>query len=252
MKVLVAIKRVIDPYVKVRVRSDGQGVETNQVKMAMNPFDEIALEEAIRWKEAKLVTEIIVVSIGPSSTAETLRAGLALGADSAIHVLYDQKLEPLGVAKCLQKLVQEQSPDIVILGKQAIDDDCNQTGQMLAGLLQWPQASFASKIVFNPDKKSALITREVDGGLETLEAVLPVVITTDLRLNEPRYASLPNIMQAKRKPLTTIALDTLGVDVKPRLSVLKVTPPAARKPGRKVASVEELVHCLRDIEKVLK
>lgn len=251
MKVMVPIKRVVDPYVKIRVRADGQGVDTQNVKMTMNPFDEIALEEAIRWKEASLITEIIAVSIGPQIVQETLRAALALGADNAIHVVTDNVLESLAIAKCLRALVLQQQPEIVIMGKQAIDDDCNQTGQMLAALLQWPQATFASEIIFAEDKKSLDVTREVDGGLETLAVTLPAVVTTDLRLNEPRFASLPNIMQAKRKPLTSIEIASLGVDISPHCEVIEVKGPLPRKPGRMVKDVSELVHCLRDIEKVI-
>lgn len=251
MKVLVPIKRVVDPYVKIRVSSDNQGVDTQHLKMVINPFDEIAIEEAVRWKEAGLITEIIVVSLGPQATQETLRNALALGADQAIHVSCEQSLQPLQVAKCLRVLVQQQSPDIVIMGKQAIDDDCNQTGQMLAGLLNWPQATFVSKVIFAEDKKSLDVMREVDGGLETLTTTLPVVITTDLRLNEPRYATLPNIMQAKRKPLTRVAVESLNVDLTPRLKLIEVKPPASRKPGKMVQDVAELVHFLRDVEKVI-
>lgn len=251
MKVLVPVKRVVDPYVKIRVRTDGQGVETQNVKMALNPFDEIALEEAIRWKEAGLITEIVAMSIGSQAVQESLRAALALGADSAIHVMTQEVHEPLLIAKCLRVMVEQQQPQLVIMGKQAIDDDCNQTGQMLAALLNWPQATFASKIVFSEDKKNIDVTREVDGGLETLTVALPCVITTDLRLNEPRYASLPNIMQAKRKPLTTIDIATLGVTLSPRIKVLAVTPPEPRKPGKIVKDVAELVHCLKEVEKVI-
>ncbi|MCS5712423.1 electron transfer flavoprotein subunit beta/FixA family protein [Candidatus Berkiella aquae] len=251
MKVLVPIKRVVDPYVKIRVKSDGTGVDTEQLKMVINPFDEIAIEEAIRWKEAKLITEIIVVSLGTSAVQESLRNGLALGADSALHYETHQKLEPLSIAKCLAAIAKEQQADIIIMGKQAIDDDCNQTGQMLAALLNWPQATFASKVEFANDKKSLNVTREIDSGLETLNVQLPCVITTDLRLNEPRYATLPNIMQAKRKPLTTHELASLDIDITPRLKVLKVSPPPARKPGKIVRDVQELMHCLRDVEKVI-
>lgn len=251
MKVLVPIKRVVDPYIKIRVKKDGSGVDTEQLKMVINPFDEIAIEEAVRWKEAKLITEIVVVSLGTSAVQESLRNALALGADSALHYETQQKLEPLSVAKCLAAITKEQQADIVMMGKQAIDDDCNQTGQMLAALLNWPQATFASKVDFAGDKKSLSVTREVDYGLETLDVQLPCVITTDLRLNEPRYATLPNIMQAKRKPLTTRELTTLNIDITPRLSVLNVSVPPARKPGKMVQDVQELMHCLRDIEKVI-
>jgi electron transfer flavoprotein beta subunit len=251
MKVLVPIKRVIDPYVKIRVKADGKGVETDQVKMAINPFDEIAIEEAVRWKEAGLITEIIVVSLGPQNVQESLRNALALGADSALHYIANTPLEPLSIAKCLKVIAQQQKADLIVMGKQAIDDDCNQTGQMLAALLDWPQATFASKVVFSADKKSIDVTREVDEGLETLTIHLPCVITTDLRLNEPRYATLPNIMQAKRKPLQSQDIRVLDVDITPRLTVLSVTPPPLRKPGKIVQDVNELMHCLRDVEKVI-
>lgn len=251
MKVMVPIKRVIDPYVKIRVKSDSSGVETQNVKMAMNPFDEIAVEEAVRWKETGLVTEIIAVSIGSSIVQETLRQALALGADQAILVSTDIIGSPLVIAKALQVLVKQHTPDIVIMGKQAIDDDCNQTGQMLAALLGWPQGTFASKIEFSDNKRSVNVTREVDAGLETLQMDLPAVITTDLRLNEPRYATLPNIMQAKRKPLTTIEWESLDIDGKSHLDILEVTPPPMRKAGKRVNDVTELIHCLRDIEKVI-
>lgn len=251
MKVLVPIKRVVDPYVKVRVRKDFQGIELQNLKMVTNPFDEIALEEAVRWKEAGLITEIMAVSIGSQAVQENLRAALALGADVALHVMTDKLLQPLGVAKILKALVLQKNPDIVIMGKQAIDDDCNQTGQMLAGLLAWPQATFASKIEFAQHNKEILVTREVESGLETLSLVLPAVVTTDLRLNEPRYASLPNIMQAKRKPLEIIDLNTLNVDCIPRLKVLAVNPPIPRKGGKIVKDVAELMHFLRTVEKVI-
>ncbi|HRE30840.1 MAG TPA: electron transfer flavoprotein subunit beta/FixA family protein, partial [Candidatus Berkiella sp.] len=250
-KVLVPIKRVVDPYVKIRVKSDGTGIDTEQLKMVINPFDEIAIEEAVRWKEAKLITEIIVVSLGTIAVQESLRNALALGADSALHYETHQKLEPLSVAKCLAAIAKQQQADIIIMGKQAIDDDCNQTGQMLAALLNWPQTTFASKVEFASDKKTLNVTREVDSGLETLNVQLPCVITTDLRLNEPRYATLPNIMQAKRKPLTTYELASLDINITPRLTVLNVSPPPARKPGKLVKDVQELMHCLRDVEKVI-
>ncbi len=251
MKVLVPIKRVVDPYVKIRVKADNQGVDLQNVKMAINPFDEIAIEEAVRWKEAGLITEIVAMSIGSQAVQESLRTALALGADNALHVVTNETLEPLAIAKCLSAVVKQQNPALIIMGKQAIDDDCNQTGQMLAALLHWPQATFASKIVFADDKKTVDVTREVDGGLETLSITLPAVITTDLRLNEPRYASLPNIMQAKRKPLTQIDIASLGVDIAPRLKVLAISPPSARKAGKMVKDVAELVHCLRNVEKVI-
>lgn len=251
MKVLVPVKRVVDPYVKIQIRTDGSGVETQHVKMTMNPFDEIALEEAIRWKETGIATEIIAVSLGPQTVQETLRAALALGADSALHLQTSALLEPLAVAKCLRKIVEQQHISLVIMGKQAIDDDCNQTGQMLAALLNWPQATFASKISFVENQQKMEVTREVDGGLETIQVILPAVITTDLRLNEPRYASLPNIMQAKRKPLTTQDIAALDIDIHPRLERLAVTPPLPRKAGKMVQDVAELIHYLRDIEKII-
>lgn len=251
MKVLVPIKRVVDPYVKIRVKTDGQGVDTEQLKMVINPFDEIAIEEAVRWKEAGLITEIVVVSLGTQAVQESLRNALALGVDRALHYETQDTLQPLAVAKCLKAIAVNEQASLIIMGKQAIDDDCNQTGQMLAALLDWPQATFASKVTFASDKQSLTVTREVDHGLETLTVQLPCVITTDLRLNEPRYATLPNIMQAKRKPLTSNALSTLGVDITPRLIVQSVTPPAPRKPGKMVQDVAELMHCLRDIEKVI-
>jgi len=239
MKVLVAVKRVIDYNVKIRVKADKTGVETANVKMSMNPFDEIAVEEAIRLKEAGKVTEIIAVSMGPAQCQETIRTALAMGADRGIHVLTDQVLEPLAVAKLLKAIVAKEAPQLVILGKQAIDDDCNQTGQMLAALLNWPQATFASKLQL--EAESAKVTREVDGGLETIEVKLPAVMTTDLRLNEPRYASLPNIMKAKKKAIDQSTPEALGVDTTPRLTILQVNEPHKRQGGKKVASVEELV-----------
>ncbi len=239
MKVLVAVKRVIDYNVKIRVKADKTGVETANVKMSMNPFDEIAVEEAIRLKEAGKVTEIVAVSMGPAQCQETIRTALAMGADRGIHVLTDQVLEPLAVAKLLKAIIAKEAPQLVILGKQAIDDDCNQTGQMLAALLDWPQATFASKLQL--EAESAKVTREVDGGLETIEVKLPAVMTTDLRLNEPRYASLPNIMKAKKKAIDQTTPEALGVDIAPRLTMLQVSEPQKRQGGRKVASVEELV-----------
>jgi electron transfer flavoprotein beta subunit len=249
MKVLVAVKRVIDANVKVRVKSDGSGVETTNVKMAMNPFDEIGVEEAIRLKEAGKATEIVAVSLGVTQCQETIRTALAMGADRGIHVQTDAELQPLAVAKLLKAVVAKEAPQLVILGKQAIDDDCNQTGQMLAGLLGWPQATFASKLVVNDG--GLTVTREVDGGLETVTLKLPALITTDLRLNEPRYASLPNIMKAKKKPIEPLTPDALGVDVTPRIKVLKVVEPAKRKAGVKVKSVAELVDKLRNEAKVI-
>ena len=248
MKLLVAVKRVIDYNVKIRVKSDGTGVETANVKMSMNPFDEIAVEEAVRLKEAGKATEIVAVSMGPQSCQETIRTALAMGADRGIHVLTDAELQPLAVAKLLKALAAKEAPQLIIVGKQAIDDDCNQTGQMAAALLGWPQATFASKLVI--DGAAATVTREVDGGLETIKINLPAVLTTDLRLNEPRYASLPNIMKAKKKPIETIKPEDLGVDVAPRLVTLKVEEPAKRKSGVKVASVADLVAKLKNEAKV--
>jgi len=242
MKVLVAVKRVIDFNVKPRVKMDGSGVDLANVKMSMNPFDEIAVEEAIRLKEKGKATEIVAVSIGPLKAQETLRTALAMGADRAILVQTDEEVEPLGVAKILAKIAEEEQPRLIILGKQAIDDDNNATGQMLAALLGWPQGTFASKIELGD---GATVTREVDGGLETVALKLPAVMTTDLRLNEPRYASLPNIMKAKSKPLATKTPDELGVDVSRRLEVLKVAEPPKRQAGVKIGSVDELVGKLK-------
>ncbi len=239
MKVLVAVKRVIDYNVKIRVKADKTGVETANVKMSMNPFDEIAVEEAIRLKEAGVVTEIVAVSMGPQGCQETIRTSLAMGADRGIHVLTDQPLEPLAVAKLFKAIIAKEAPQLVILGKQAIDDDCNQTGQMLAALLGWGQATFASKLKLDADKAS--VTREVDGGLETIEVKLPAILTTDLRLNEPRYASLPNIMKAKKKVIDATTPETLGVDIAPHLVTLEVNEPAKRQGGKTLGSVEELV-----------
>ena len=249
MKVLVPVKRVVDYNVKIRVKSDGSGVELANVKMSMNPFDEIAVEEAIRLKEAGKVEEIVVVSIGPAQAQETLRTALAMGADRAILVKADGIVEPLAVAKLLRSVVTAEAPQLVILGKQAIDDDANQTGQMLSALLGWSQATFASKIELDADR--ARVTREVDGGLQTIEVVLPTVITTDLRLNEPRYASLPNIMKAKKKPLDERSPADYGVDVEPRLRVLKTEEPSLRKAGVKLGSVAELLDRLRNEAGVL-
>ncbi len=245
MKILVAIKRVVDYAVKIRIKSDGSGIELANVKMSMNPFDEIAVEEAVRLKEKGIATEVIVVSAGPSKAQDTLRTALAIGADRAILIETgdDTIVEPLAVAKLLKAIVAVEKPDMVVLGKQAIDDDCNQTGQMLAALLGWPQGTFASKIV--PESGSVSVTREVDGGLETVKLKLPAVVTTDLRLNEPRYPSLPNIMKAKKKPLDIKKPADLGVDIAPRLKVLKTTEPPVRKAGVKVADVAELVAKLR-------
>jgi electron transfer flavoprotein beta subunit len=250
LKIIVPIKRVVDYNVKVRVRPDGTGVDTANVKMSMNPFDEIAVEEAVRLKEKGTATEIVAVSCGVAACQETLRTALALGADRAILVQADTELQPLAVAKLLRAVVEKESPGLVILGKQAIDDDANQTGQMLAALLDWPQATFASKIDVAESK--AIVKREVDGGLETVEVALPAVVTTDLRLNEPRYATLPNIMKAKKKPLETLTPETLGVDVSPRLKTLRVSEPPKRKGGGRVADVKELVAKLRTEAKVLR
>ena len=249
MKVLVPVKRVVDYNVKVRVKADGSGVETANVKMSMNPFDEIAVEEAVRLKEAGVVKEILVVSCGTAASQETLRTALALGADRAILVETDVELQPLAVAKLLKAVVQKESPNFAILGKQAIDDDCNQTGQMLSALLGWSQATFASKVKIADGK--AEVTREVDGGLETISVKLPAVITADLRLNEPRYVTLPNIMKAKKKPLETLKPDALGVDVSPRLATLKVDEPPKRKAGAKVPDAKTLVEKLRNEAKVI-
>jgi len=244
MKVLVAVKRVIDFNVKPRVKMDGSGVDLANVKMSMNPFDEIAVEEAIRLKEKGVVTEIVAVSIGPAKAQETLRTALAMGADRGILVQTDDEVEPLAVAKILAKIAEEEQPQLVILGKQAIDDDNNATGQMLAALLGWPQGTFASKVEVAGD---ATVTREVDGGLETVKLKLPAVVTTDLRLNEPRYASLPNIMKAKSKPLATKSPADYGVDTARRLETLKVVEPPKRQAGIKVGSVDELVERLKGL-----
>lgn len=245
MKLLVAVKRVIDYNVKPRVKADGTGVDLANVKMSMNPFDEIAVEEAIRLKEKGAATEIVAVSIGPAKAQETLRTALAMGADRAVHIQTDDEVEPLAVAKLLAKVAEEEQPGLVILGKQAIDDDSNQTGQMLAALLNWPQGTFASKVELSGDKVD--VTREVDGGLETVKLNTPAVVTTDLRLNEPRYASLPNIMKAKSKPLATKAPADYGVDTAPRLQTLSVAEPAKRQAGVKVASVDELIGKLKTL-----
>ena len=250
MKILVPVKRVVDYNVKVRVKADGTGVDLANVKMSMNPFDEIAIEEAVRLKEAGIATEVIAVSCGVAACQETLRTAMAIGADRGILVdCGDIDLQPLAVAKLLKALCDKEQPQIVICGKQAIDDDANQTGQMLAALQNWPQATFASKVVINGSK--AAVTREIDGGLETLEINLPAVISTDLRLNEPRYATLPNIMKAKKKPLDTVKPADLGVDVAPRLTTLKVAEPAKRSAGIRVADVAELVNKLRNEAKVI-
>ena len=244
MKVLVPVKRVIDYNVKARVKSDGSGVELANVKMSMNPFDEIAVEEALRLKEAGKASEVVVVSVGPQQASETIRTGLAMGADRGILVKVEGIVEPLAVAKILKAIAVEEQPGLIIMGKQAIDDDCNQTGQMTAALLGWPQGTFASKVAI--DGESVDVTREVDGGLQTVGLNLPAVVTTDLRLNEPRYASLPNIMKAKKKPIAEKTPADYGVDVTPRLKVLKTSEPPTRQAGKKVGSVEELVAKLKD------
>jgi len=249
MKVLVAVKRVVDFNVKVRVRADGTGVETANVKMSMNPFDEIAVEEAVRLKEAGAATEIIAISVGSAQCQETLRTALAIGADRAILVETAAETQPLAVAKILKAIVAREQPGLVIMGKQAIDDDSNQTGQMLAALLNWSQATFASNVKVSGNTLE--VTREVDGGLETLSVNLPAVVTTDLRLNEPRYVTLPNIMKAKKKPFETLTPDALGVDVAPRLKTLKVQEPPKRSAGQMVKSVPELVQKLKNEAKVI-
>ncbi|MCW5751595.1 MAG: electron transfer flavoprotein subunit beta/FixA family protein [Alphaproteobacteria bacterium] len=244
MKVIVAVKRVVDYNVKIRVKADKTGVELSNVKMSMNPFDEIGVEEAVRLKEAGVASEVVAVSIGPAQAQETIRTALAMGADRGILIKTDEEVQPLAVAKLLKAVVEAEAPQIVILGKQAIDDDSNQTGQMLAALLGWAQGTFASKVALGDGK--ATVTREVDGGLQTVELKLPAVVTTDLRLNEPRYASLPNIMKAKKKPIDEKTPADLGVDIAPRLKTLKVEEPPKRQAGRKVASVEELVQALKN------
>ena len=244
MKILVPVKRVVDKDIKIRVKADGSGVELANVKMSMNPFDEIAVEEAIRLKEAGKATEIVAVSIGPQQAAETIRTALAMGADRGILVKTDAFIEPLAVAKILKSVIDAEKPGLVIMGKQAIDDDCNQTGQMLAALTGWPQGTFASKLAVEGSDIS--VTREVDGGLQTVKLKGPAIVTTDLRLNEPRYASLPNIMKAKKKPIDEKTPDAYGVDIKPRLEVLKTVEPAGRKAGVKVKSAAELVGKLKD------
>ena len=249
MKILVPIKRVVDFNVKVRVKSDGTGVETANVKMSMNPFDEIAVEEAVRLKEAGAATEIVAVSIGPTQSQETLRTALAIGADRAILVETTTETQPLGVAKALRKLAEKEAPGLIILGKQAIDDDSNQTGQMLAALLNWPQATFASKVKIVGAE--AEVTREIDGGLETIAVKLPAIVTTDLRLNEPRYVTLPNIMKAKKKTLEVVKPEDLGVDLAPRLKTLKVQEPPKRKAGAQVKTVDELVAKLKNEARVI-
>jgi electron transfer flavoprotein beta subunit len=244
MKILVPVKRAVDKDVKIRVKAGGAGVELANVKMSMNPFDEIAVEEALRLKEAGKASEIVAVSIGPAQAAETIRTALAMGADRGILVKVEGTVEPLAVAKILKAIAEAETPGLIILGKQAIDDDSNQTGQMLAALLGWPQGTFASKLVI--DGEALLVTREVDGGLQTVKLKMPAIVTTDLRLNEPRYASLPNIMKAKKKPIDEKTADAYGVDVKPRLEVVKTTEPPVRKAGVKVKSVAELVDKLKN------
>ncbi|MCH1425875.1 MAG: electron transfer flavoprotein subunit beta/FixA family protein [Alphaproteobacteria bacterium] len=249
MKVLVPVKRVIDYNVKVRVKADNSGVELANVKMAMNPFDEIAVEQALRLKEAGGADEVVAVSIGPAQNQETIRTALAMGADRGIHIEAAHDIEPLAVAKLLRAVVERENPGLVLVGKQAIDDDCNQTGQMLAALLGWAQGTFVSALEVTGDK--AKVVREVDGGLEHLEISMPAIVSVDLRLNEPRYASLPNIMKAKKKPLDSLTVDDLGVDITPRLTIVKVEEPAAREAGIKVADVKELVEKLKNEAKVI-
>jgi electron transfer flavoprotein beta subunit len=247
MKILVTVKRVVDFNVKIRVKPDGSGVELANVKMSMNPFDEIAVEEAVRLKEKGIATEVIAVTLGPQASQDTLRTAMAIGADRAIHIQTDAEFEPLGVAKALKKIVDKEKPDLVIMGKQAIDDDCNQTGQMLAALLNWPQGTFASKV--EPAQGTINVTREVDGGLETVQLKLPAVVTTDLRLNEPRYASLPNIMKAKKKSIEAVTPD--AADLAIRVKTLKVVEPPKRKGGIKVPDVATLVDKLKNEAKVI-
>jgi len=244
MKILVPVKRAVDKDVKIRVKADGSGVELSNVKMSMNPFDEIAVEEAIRLKEAGKASEIVAVSIGPQQAAETIRTALAMGADRGILVKADGAIEPLAVAKILKAIAAAEAPGLIIMGKQAIDDDCNQTGQMLAALLNWPQGTFASKVAL--DGEALTVTREVDGGLQTVKLKMPAIVTTDLRLNEPRYASLPNIMRAKKKPIDEKTPADYGVDIKPRLEVIKTSEPPTRKAGVKVATVAELIDKLKN------
>ena len=249
MKVLVAVKRVVDFNVKIRVKPDGSGVDLANVKMSMNPFDEIAVEEAVRLKERGHAAEVVAVTMGDAKCQDVLRTAMAMGADRAIHVVTEAALEPLAVAKLLAKIADKEKPDLVMLGKQAIDDDCNQTGQMLAALLDWPQGTFASKVELNGG--TVQVTREVDGGLETVALTLPAVVTTDLRLNTPRYATLPNIMKAKKKPIEELKPEDLGVDVSPRISILKVAEPPKRAAGIKVGSVRDLVKKLHEEAKVI-
>lgn len=249
MKILVAVKRVVDYNVKVRIRTDGTGIDLSGVKMSLNPFDEIAIEEALRLQEKGIAAEVVVVSIGDAATQESLRSALALGADRAIHVESSLETQPLGVAKVLKALVKRENPQLVILGKQAIDDDFNQTGQMLSALLQWPQGTFVSSLEVMGQEIQ--VVREVDGGLETLKMPLPAVVTTDLRLNEPRYATLPNIMKARQKPMEVLSPEALGVDLTPHLQILQIEEPPRRKPGIKVANVDELLEKLHNEAKVI-
>ena len=249
MKILVPIKRVVDYNVKIKVKSDNSGVDLENVKMSMNPFDEIAIEEAVRLKEKKICNEITAISIGSAKSEETLRTALAVGADKGILVETEENVQPLEVAKILKEIINKNSPDLVLMGKQAIDDDSNQTGQMLSALLGWPQGTFASKLEIN--EKKINVTREIDGGLETLNMELPAIVTTDLRLNEPRYASLPNIMKAKQKPIEKISPGDLNIEIKQRLKTLKVTEPPKKESGIKIDSVQELVSKLHDEEKVI-
>ena len=249
MKVLVAVKRVVDANVKVRVKADGSGVDVAGLKMSMNPFDEIGVEEAVRLKEKGVATEVVAVSCGPAACAETLRTALAIGADRAVLVETDLELQPLAVAKLLKALIDRERPQLLILGKQAIDDDCNQVGQMVAALARWSQGTFASKIDVADGR--LLVVREIDGGLETISLSLPAVVTTDLRLNEPRYVTLPNLMKAKKKPLESISIDALGVDVAPRLRTIRISEPPRRVAGVKVASVDALVEMLKNEVKVI-
>ena len=249
MKILVSVKRVVDYNVKIRVKSDGSGVDLANVKMSMNPFDEIAVEEAVRLKENGKAEEVVAVTIGPKKAQETLRTALAMGADRAIHIEADEIIEPLAAAKILKAVVEEETPDLVLLGKQAIDDDCNQTGQMLAALLEWPQGTFANKLEIDGDKAS--VRREIDGVLQTVKLNMPAIITTDLRLNEPRYASLPNIMKAKKKPLDEKSLGDFGIDTTPRHTISTTKEPAAREAGVKVETVAELVDKLKNEAGVL-
>lgn len=249
MKILVAVKRVVDYNVRIRVKPDGSGVDTANVKMSMNPFDEIAVEEAVRLKEKGIATEVVAVSIGADAVQEVLRSALAMGADRAVHIVADGEIQPLAAAKLLKALADKEQPQLIITGKQAIDDDCNQTGQMLAALLGWGQGTFASKLVV--EGGHANVTREIDGGLVTVKLKLPSVVTTDLRLNEPRYATLPNIMKARSKPLAKMTTQELGVDVAPRIAFQKAEEPKKRKGGAKVGSVEELVNKLKNEAKVI-